>query len=73
MQTERGEAKCRNAELQNFSSKEENNSLELLKENKKVGVTLDQRLMVLPSTLGCPGWGGLMNEGNKGLVFHWMW
>lgn len=50
MLTERGEAQCRNAELQNFSSREENNSVEPLKK-KKVGVTLDQRLTVLQSAL----------------------
>lgn len=54
-------------------SGEESNSLELLKENEKVGVTLNQRLMVLQSTLGCPGRSGLMSEGNKELVFHSMW
>lgn len=36
-------------------SLEENNSLELLKENEKVGVTLDQTLTALQSTLGCRG------------------
>lgn len=51
-------------------SLEENNSLELLKENEKVGVTLDQTLTALQFTLGCCGWSGLMSEGNEGLVFH---
>lgn len=56
MHTERGEAQCRNAELQNFSSREENNSLEALKENEKAGVTLDQRLRVLQSALVEVAW-----------------